>query len=101
MIYGKPHKFVNGKWVELEFTINADGTIDLLLYPHTGRTHQLRVHSAHSKGLAHAIAGDLLYGGSSASRLHLHAFEISFNHPVTGELMQFETDLPEDMRKLL
>ena len=40
----------------------ADGTADLLLYPHTGRTHQLRVHCAHTLGLGRPILGDLLYG---------------------------------------
>ena len=65
--------------------IREDGCIDIVFHPRTGRTHQLRVHSAHLLGLGHPIVGDLLYGGSSAARLHLHASEISFNHPVTGE----------------
>ena len=65
--------------------IREDGCIDIVFHPRTGRTHQLRVHSAHLQGLGHPIVGDLLYGGSSAARLHLHASEISFNHPVTGE----------------
>ena len=46
--------------------INPDGTADLLLHPHTGRTHQLRVHCAHTLGLGRPILGDLLYGGWSA-----------------------------------
>lgn len=65
--------------------IREDGCIDIVFHPRTGRTHQLRVHSAHLLGLGHPIVGDLLYGGSSVARLHLHASEISFNHPVTGE----------------
>lgn len=65
--------------------IREDGCIDIVFHPRTGRTHQLRVHSAHLLGLGHPIVGDLLYGGSSAARLHLHASEISFNHPDTGE----------------
>ncbi|MBO5814487.1 MAG: RluA family pseudouridine synthase [Bacteroidales bacterium] len=72
-------------------SVRRDGSIDIVFHPHTGRTHQLRVHSAHTRGLGHPIVGDLLYGGSSASRLHLHAFEISFNHPVTGERMTLAT----------
>lgn len=68
-----------------------DGSIDIAFHPHTGRTHQLRVHSAHILGLGHPIIGDLLYGGLPASRLHLHAFEISFNHPVTGNRMTLST----------
>jgi tRNA pseudouridine32 synthase/23S rRNA pseudouridine746 synthase len=67
--------------------VRSDGSIDIVFHPHTGRTHQLRVHSAHTMGLGHPIAGDLLYGGSPASRLHLHAYEITFTHPVTGERM--------------
>jgi tRNA pseudouridine32 synthase/23S rRNA pseudouridine746 synthase len=72
-------------------SVRRDGSIDIVFHPHTGRTHQLRVHSAHTRGLGHPIVGDLLYGGSSASRLHLHAFEISFNHPATGERMTLAT----------
>jgi tRNA pseudouridine32 synthase/23S rRNA pseudouridine746 synthase len=68
-----------------------DGSIDIVFHPHTGRTHQLRVHSAHCLGLGHPIVGDLLYGGSSASRLYLHAFEISFIHPTTGARMILST----------
>lgn len=74
-------------------SVRNDGSIDIVFYPHTGRTHQLRVHSAHIHGLGHPIVGDLLYGGSSASRLHLHAFEISFNHPVTGERLSLKTSV--------
>jgi len=59
--------------------------------PITGRTHQLRVHSAHLKGLNTPILGDDLYG-NKASRLHLHAELIEFNHPVTRELMHFEIE---------
>lgn len=62
-------------------SVNGDDTIDIAFYPRTGRTHQLRVHSAHLKGLGHPIVGDMLYGGSEASRLLLHAYSVSFNHP--------------------
>lgn len=59
--------------------------------PVTGRTHQLRVHAAHGKGLGHPIAGDRLYGFTKAGyvkgRLMLHAYSISFTHPVTGKTM--------------
>ena len=53
--------------------------------PLTGRTHQLRVHSAHHLGLGHPIVGDLLYGGTPACRLCLHAESITFTHPSTSE----------------
>ena len=58
------------------------------LTPHTGRTHQLRVHCAHHEGLACPIVGDRLYG-KAAQRLCLHAAELSFLHPGTGERLTF------------
>lgn len=53
--------------------------------PVTGRTHQLRVHSAYPQGLGTPIVGDILYG-RAASRLMLHAFSVKFIHPVKGEM---------------
>jgi 23S rRNA (cytosine1962-C5)-methyltransferase len=50
--------------------------------PLTGRTHQIRVHAAES---GFPILGDTLYGGTASSRVFLHATEISFTHPATGE----------------
>ena len=67
---------------------NPDGTIDIAYYPITGRTHQLRVHSAHHLGLGRPILGDLLYGGCNTggqARLHLHAQKIEFVHPESGQ----------------
>ena len=61
----------------------------VLLTPHTGRTHQLRVHCAHKDGLGMPIVGDDLYGFHS-DRLYLHAEYLSFTHPLTGEKMEFE-----------
>lgn len=58
------------------------------LVPHTGRTHQLRLHCAHPDGLGLPILGDPLYG-HKAHRLCLHAAELAFDHPVTGERLQF------------
>lgn len=68
-----------------------DGSCDVIFSPVSGRTHQLRVHSAHTQGLARPILGDLLYGGSPAPRLHLHAFEITFTHPQDGSQKTFST----------
>ena len=65
----------------------------LSLFPLTGRTHQLRVHCAHPDGLALPILGDALYG-KPADRLYLHAAEITFRHPKTGEMLTF-TDEPD------
>lgn len=63
------------------------------LYPHTGRTHQLRVHCAHQAGLNTPIVGDDLYG-FKANRLHLHAGYLKFKHPITDETVEFSC--PED-----
>lgn len=63
------------------------------MVPHTGRTHQLRVHAAHERGLGLPILGDLLYG-SGGERLMLHAAELGFVHPVTGEPVRFESPVP-------
>lgn len=63
------------------------------LYPHTGRTHQLRVHCAHPLGLATPILGDPLYGrGTAAPRMYLNAAELEITHPVTGLRMQWKSE---------
>ena len=73
---------------EYEILERIDDThLRLALYPKTGRTHQLRVHCAHQEGLNAPILGDPLYGNEKASRLHLHAEEITFEHPLTGKKM--------------
>ena len=58
-------------------------------YPITGRTHQLRVHSAHPSGLNSPILGDDLYGQKD-KRLHLHAERLEIMHPKSKESMVFE-----------
>lgn len=62
-------------------------------YPQTGRTHQLRVHSASPQGLNAPILGDRLYG-HVADRLYLHAESLEFTHPVTHERMHFTVPAP-------
>ncbi len=71
--------------------IRKDGIL-VTFRPLTGRTHQLRVHSAHHLGLGHPISGDMLYGGANDRRLRLHAEEITITHPSTGEEASFRDD---------
>lgn len=73
----------------------------LELEPVTGRTNQLRLHCAH---FGRPIAGDALFGRGpepGLDRLFLHAFALAFNHPGTGEWMEFESPLPDDLQNLL
>lgn len=68
---------------------------------HTGRTHQIRVHMAH---IGHPLLGDALYAGPmqlGIERQALHAFRLSFAHPITGQDLRFEAPLPPDMAQLL
>lgn len=67
----------------------TDGHPRVMLYPKTGRTHQLRMHCAHREGLNDPIVGDRLYG-TPGRRLCLHAQRLTVNHPTTGERMTFE-----------
>ena len=89
----RPRQMVNreqGKEAITEYEVleRIDDThLRLALYPKTGRTHQLRVHCAHQEGLNAPIIGDPLYGNEPATRLHLHAEEITFEHPMTGKKM--------------
>jgi len=74
--------------------ISTDGqTSRVYFYPLTGRTHQLRVHAAHGKGLAAPIVGDNLYG-VAADRMMLHADKLSFDHPRSGKRMTLEAEAP-------
>ena len=72
----------------------AGGTSRVELEPVTGRSHQLRVHMA---ALGHPILGDDLYGGDAekkADRLLLHAMDLAFVHPQSGEALQFHAAPP-------
>ena len=71
--------------LEREFR-NGKPFAKIALYPHTGRTHQLRMHCAHQEGLGCPIVGDELYGHKS-DRLYLQAESIAFVHPSTGRRM--------------
>jgi tRNA pseudouridine32 synthase/23S rRNA pseudouridine746 synthase len=80
-----------GKAAQTKWEVIAveKGRSRVYFYPVTGRTHQLRVHSAHNWGLSTPILGDDLYG-KKASRLHLHAETLEFEHPKTKEWLSFQ-----------
>jgi 23S rRNA pseudouridine1911/1915/1917 synthase len=76
----------------------------------TGRTHQIRVHM---QSMGHSLVGDPVYGGRSKAsgslaaaikafgRQALHATRLGLLHPVSGEAMSWQADLPADMQQLL
>ena len=72
---------------------NKEDANRVLFIPITGRSHQLRVHAAHSLGLNAPIVGDRLYG-VAGQRLMLHARHLSFNHPVSNERISVESMCP-------
>ncbi len=86
-VYGKPAK------TEWELIEVKNGKSKVYFHPVTGRTHQLRVHSAHPDGLNMPIVGDDLYG-TKADRLHLHAEQLTFRHPGTRIVMTFGAAVP-------
>lgn len=67
-----------------------DGRTRIRFYPITGRTHQLRVHAAHSAGLGTPIVGDDIYG-TPAERLMLHAETLEFIHPTSGKKISLQS----------
>jgi 23S rRNA pseudouridine1911/1915/1917 synthase len=103
--------------MEEKFT-NADGDIIAGLIAcvlETGRTHQIRLHMEHA---GHPVLGDRMYGAGfktkikfldeasrqaleALNRQALHAARLGFEHPVTGEILEFEAPLPSDMQELV
>jgi 23S rRNA pseudouridine1911/1915/1917 synthase len=84
---------VQERWPELDVAL-------LRCRLETGRTHQIRVHLA---AIGHPVVGDTTYAKGrrsavSVPRMFLHAARLTFDHPVTGEPMAFESPLPEDLR---
>ncbi len=83
------------------------GACDLLrCHLHSGRTHQIRVHLA---AIGHPVVGDDIYGGGGARKIvglppqrhFLHAAWLVFQHPVSGERLEFRSSLPEELRHSL
>lgn len=90
----RPRQMVDmehGKRAVTDYEFLSDDVV--ALYPQTGRTHQLRIHCAHPEGLGIPIKGDELYG-TKADRLYLHAEQIWFRHPITGEDLHFVSPPP-------
>ena len=90
----RPRQMVDeehGKRAVTDYEFLSDRMV--VLWPQTGRTHQLRIHCAHPDGLGRPIEGDELYGTCrKGQRLMLHAAELWFRHPVTLEEMHLKYD---------
>ena len=82
-----------GKHARTEWRVvsRGEGITRVFFFPITGRTHQLRVHAAHPRGLFAPILGDELYG-NKGERLYLHADRIEFQHPKSGEQVVVQLD---------
>lgn len=96
----RPHQIydpVHGKTGHTLYRTLAikNGLTRILFTPLTGRTHQLRLHAAHKLGLGCPIVGDSLYGsGQDGDKMMLHASYLAFFHPVTGNLLKFNSPAP-------
>ncbi|WP_377188662.1 RluA family pseudouridine synthase [Ruegeria meonggei] len=113
LFHGGRHAVTRSRVVE---TFGTPAGVTLIeCWLETGRTHQIRVHMAHA---GHGLVGDPVYGGKrklaakafstdasdavrSFPRQALHAAVLGFQHPVTGENLRFEADLPKDMENLI
>ena len=97
--YAKTEYFVKDRNIEKNYTI-------LKIILHTGRTHQIRVHMS---SIEHVLLGDTLYANEYniqhidklINRQALHAYKISFNHPITEQKIILFANIPNDMKKLL
>ena len=96
----RPYQQVHSEYGKPSITrfqvMAREGNCDRIEFlPLTGRTHQLRVHAADVRGLGIPILGDRLYGcRATANRLHLHARELSFEHPQLGEWLHLQVETP-------
>lgn len=87
-IYDEVHGKM-GKTIWKKIGVEGDFT-RVSFEPVTGRTHQLRLHAHHEKGLGLPIVGDPFYGtGTGPGMMKLHACELSFMHPQSGEMLTF------------
>jgi len=86
------HEYGKNARTRFEVIERKNNQTKVYFYPITGRTHQLRVHSAHFEGLNTPIVGDDLYG-TKAERLHLHAEWIKFTHPITGKILSLKAEV--------
>ena len=85
----------------VEVLAEADGLCLVRCTLETGRTHQIRVHMA---SIGHPLVGDEVYGGAPVdgmARQALHAWQLAFVHPVTGEAMRWRRPPPADLAALL
>ena len=93
---------IDGKAAVTHYTplARAEGMSLIQATLQTGRTHQIRVHSAHA---GHPIVGDRRHGGAAGSlwpRLALHAAELHFDHPETGKHITVKAPIPQDLASL-
>ena len=93
----------NGKPSETRFKIlkryQASALVEAL--PMTGRTHQIRVHAM---ALGHPLLGDILYGAKETDKIErpaLHAYSLTFTHPVSNERITFQAEHPRDFATTL
>ncbi|MGE3247451.1 MAG: RluA family pseudouridine synthase [Beijerinckiaceae bacterium] len=118
IVHGPQGREAVTHWEVLETFGNAEGTALASLIAcelETGRTHQIRLHMEH---IGHPVLGDKTYGSGfktkakllteparealeALGRQALHAARLGFEHPVTGEEVEFEAPMPEDMQQLL
>lgn len=122
MIVSEPIGNARPAVTRYEVARRFDGFTAVRLFPKTGRTHQLRVHMQH---LGHSIVADRLYGGGSSlfvsdltvrqsrgdeeptddtlliDRQALHAYRLAFRHPQSGNPVEFEAPLPDDIQRTL
>jgi 23S rRNA pseudouridine1911/1915/1917 synthase len=98
-VRGKPAR----TWYDVVRTFHRPVEVtELVCRLETGRTHQIRVHMA---SIGHRVVGDGRYGGDRQSlplpRPFLHAEQLGFEHPITGEALMFTSPLPDDLAQVL